>query len=389
MKDLRKVSKLQNVLDPNNLRFLSREIFAQDKYLEKIQKTLMAKLFFDLHLGFALIFKSQEDAELKWSLLKGCLLCLDRIIKDHEEFKIAVKDDKAYVVESLLNGDLIRKIIAKMESVVDDGETSVTKKLMVEIILRLNKIFQLLSNRQQELEFRGRDEIMDYIFSYVDIEHGGKFINQLARIKMRQLIFNPKTHVLVKDHGYSLFTDIKMFKTHFKKEFVAETDISVIIDKNTSPNSVNIRAEEGVSRFIDPDMYTNLDEDNLRTFVNFKKGQKVIIEYPVEHSIVKMMGSLKERSPEDEGAEANYFRRLDANELVNAKSLYAHSNHVMFITYQGEIYGMGEQIQGSEPGDEKLRKIKLPDKAVVESYKKAIAAKHFRLIVTDDGKLLF
>ena len=49
------------MLDPNNLEFLSREIFKNDKYPSEIPKTLMAKLFFDLHLGFALIFKNQED----------------------------------------------------------------------------------------------------------------------------------------------------------------------------------------------------------------------------------------------------------------------------------------------------------------------------------------
>lgn len=48
---------------------------------------------------------------------------------------------------------------------------------------------------------------------------------------------------------------------------------------------------------------------------------------------------------------------------------------------------MGEHIQGSEPGDEDLRRIKVLEN--LETYITAVAAKHFRLIVTNEGKLLF
>jgi len=60
LRDLRKVSKLSNVLDPNNLMFLSEAIFDLEKFLEKGNiKTEMAKVIFDLHLGFAILFKSE------------------------------------------------------------------------------------------------------------------------------------------------------------------------------------------------------------------------------------------------------------------------------------------------------------------------------------------
>ena len=58
LKDLRKVSKLQNVLDPNNLLFLSKQIFSLNNFLMGSQKAEMGKVVFDLHLGFAILFKS-------------------------------------------------------------------------------------------------------------------------------------------------------------------------------------------------------------------------------------------------------------------------------------------------------------------------------------------
>ena len=134
--------------------------------------------------------------------------------------------------------------------------------------------------------------------------------------------------------------------THFKMEFQVESDIAIHVDKNTSPNSIKISCTDANGEFvlIDPDLFTNTDEVDIATFIRFKKDQNVAIEYPVEHSVVKMQGSLKESSKVEKSAEIpsllnttksiekKYFARIMRNELVNSKSLYAHSNHVMFIT---------------------------------------------------------
>ena len=61
LKDLRKVSKLPNVLDPSNLLFFSKQMFERKDFLESVQRAFMAKILFDLHLGFAILFKSDED----------------------------------------------------------------------------------------------------------------------------------------------------------------------------------------------------------------------------------------------------------------------------------------------------------------------------------------
>ena len=47
------------VFDPNNLLFLSKQIFKLDQFLTGNIKTEMAKVIFDLHLGFAILFKSE------------------------------------------------------------------------------------------------------------------------------------------------------------------------------------------------------------------------------------------------------------------------------------------------------------------------------------------
>lgn len=37
----------------------------------------MAKVIFDLHLGFAIILKNEQDQEICYNLLKGCSWALD------------------------------------------------------------------------------------------------------------------------------------------------------------------------------------------------------------------------------------------------------------------------------------------------------------------------
>ena len=69
LKDLRKVSKLPNVLDPSNLLFLSKQMFERKDFLESVQRAFMAKILFDLHLGFAILFKSEEDLGISIQLI--------------------------------------------------------------------------------------------------------------------------------------------------------------------------------------------------------------------------------------------------------------------------------------------------------------------------------
>lgn len=69
LKDLRKVSKLPNVLDPTNILFLSKQLYDKPGYLKGTQRTQMAKVMFDLHLGFAILFKQDEDTLVSQKLI--------------------------------------------------------------------------------------------------------------------------------------------------------------------------------------------------------------------------------------------------------------------------------------------------------------------------------
>jgi hypothetical protein len=74
---LRKLSKLPNVLDPLNLLFLSRQLFEMGQFLNSAQRGQMAKVLFDLHLGFAIVFKDEQDAAVSQQLLQGSVWALE------------------------------------------------------------------------------------------------------------------------------------------------------------------------------------------------------------------------------------------------------------------------------------------------------------------------
>lgn len=80
LRDLRKVSKLPNVLDPNNLLFLSQQIFEKEKYIYGNVRAEMAKVVFDLYLGFSILFNQEQDAQISQQLIRGCNWALDILV---------------------------------------------------------------------------------------------------------------------------------------------------------------------------------------------------------------------------------------------------------------------------------------------------------------------
>ena len=61
----------------------------------------------------------------------------------------------------------------------------------------------------------------------------------------------------------------------------------------------------------------------------------------------------------------------------------------MFITKQGQVYGMG-RFEGGNHEDEKFSKISLPAGINdIKGYKKATTGEKCRLIVTTDDKVLY
>ena len=142
LKDLRKVSRLPNVFDPNNLLFLSKQIFKLEKFLTGNIKTEMAKVIFDLHLGFAILFKSEQDAYISQELVKGCSWALDELIQNIETF---VSNPAS--VNGLLRSEMIVQLFNFMEQ---NEENTNKKKLINEIIIKLNKIYNFTKKRNPD-----------------------------------------------------------------------------------------------------------------------------------------------------------------------------------------------------------------------------------------------
>ena len=76
LRELRKVVK-SSYLDPSNLIFIARQLFSHQNYIQDKQRAQMAKVMFDLHLGFAIVYKSEEDFLISLDLLKGSSWSLD------------------------------------------------------------------------------------------------------------------------------------------------------------------------------------------------------------------------------------------------------------------------------------------------------------------------
>lgn len=81
----------------------------------------MAKIIFDLHLGFAIIFKSEQDQDVCHMLLKGCAKFLDHILEDIDSF---VKNPSQ--VDSLLTGEMIQGLFKHY--IISESESDFSKR---------------------------------------------------------------------------------------------------------------------------------------------------------------------------------------------------------------------------------------------------------------------
>jgi hypothetical protein len=102
----------------------------------------MAKVIFDLHLGFAILFKSEQDAIISQELVKGCSWALDELIENIDTFLATPLS-----VKGLLRSDMIVELFKFMEQ---NDENTNKKKLINEIIIKMNKIFISAKKRNPE-----------------------------------------------------------------------------------------------------------------------------------------------------------------------------------------------------------------------------------------------
>lgn len=133
---------------------------------------------------------------------------------------------------------------------------------------------------------REKPHVLKLINCYEHIEYGRNFINAVASIKLRNMMYmHHLKNFDVKDvqtkFGEAIFTNKKMFKTHFLREIKPGTDIRISVDCLTSRDSVKISSSDGNSTksfLVDAN---EVERENGINQVEVKKKESYTIEYPV------------------------------------------------------------------------------------------------------------
>ena len=73
-----------------------------NNYVTDAQRAQMAKVMFDLHLGFAIIYKTDEDTEISLQLIKGASWALDQILDQINNFLVSVEQVKKFFEAPML-----------------------------------------------------------------------------------------------------------------------------------------------------------------------------------------------------------------------------------------------------------------------------------------------
>jgi hypothetical protein len=199
-------------------------------------KAEMAKVVFDLHLGFSILFKSEQDVIISQELVKGCSWALDIIVQNIDIF---VTNPAS--VNKLLGSDMLIELFKFMEL---STENTDRKRLISEIIIKLDKIFHATKKKNPENSvdsppYKRTTAVDEMLFGYASLEHGRKFTSLMSKIKLSALLKDPRYSDRVSQFGTSYSTDKQMFQTYFKKTFTpTEYDVEVSVDQSTTKKAI-------------------------------------------------------------------------------------------------------------------------------------------------------
>ena len=121
------------MLDPCNLIFFSRLIF-EHSYVDANEKAKIAKTVFDVTLGYALVFRSDEDFHLCHDLLKQTMMCL-KLMDEH----LAELTENESVLTDLLSSKLMQTLAGKLD-ISNVSSLTDRQKLVLELVLKVVKI---------------------------------------------------------------------------------------------------------------------------------------------------------------------------------------------------------------------------------------------------------
>ena len=135
--------------------------------------------------------------------MKGCSWALDELLEDITTF---VANPKS--VNSLLRSDMIVELFGFMEQ---NEENTNKKKLINEIIIKLNKIYIKTKkvnpdNSPTETPFKKTEKIQTMLDGYSALEHGRKFTSMMPKIKLLSLLNHPQHVSKVSQYGQTYKT---------------------------------------------------------------------------------------------------------------------------------------------------------------------------------------
>lgn len=136
---------------------------------------------------------------------------------------------------------MIVELFTYMEA---NSEDTPKKKLINEVIIKLNKIFNKTKkvnpdNSPLNTPFKQTEAIQTMLDGYSALEHGSKFTSMMPRIKLLSLL-NSSHCNLVKNYGESFHTERQMFKTFFKKTFTPDKPIEITVESMSTNQAICI-----------------------------------------------------------------------------------------------------------------------------------------------------
>jgi len=173
--------------------------------------------------------------------VKGCSWALDVLIENIDSFV-----GNPTSVNGLLKSEMIIKLFEFLDENEKNNEQNTNKKKLInEIIIKLNKIFNFTKKRNpdnspQTTPFKKTEKVERMIDGYVALEHGKKFSSMLPKIKLLSMLTSPIHNSKVSQYGEVFQTNRKMFKTIFKKTFTPDRPIEITVNQTSTKSAINI-----------------------------------------------------------------------------------------------------------------------------------------------------
>ena len=282
LKGLRKVMDGAPLLDPLNLIFLREKVFELG-YVAEDQLPETIKAFFDLLIGYALVFKRQTDYFICLDNLKMAKKTL-ALVGDNLA-KFAEKDE---LLTDLFSGRLIQCLARKMDCDASD-ELKDRQKLVIEIIVMFVKLQQRLRlefDKDVPLGFELSESIKKALTIFKTIEEGSSFTTFIQKQRFQDIIRSRIDSMKIKHIARMYATDEMKYECKFKKEVTAtDRDLSIVIDGHTCSDLIEIK-KEGQTILADAGSL----KSGKNMVMTVPAGTSATIEFPVRPQIVNFVG---------------------------------------------------------------------------------------------------